>query len=358
MLWRSCVLRVGVLGMNFKTAHLGLLEQMSRAMAKLSGERAVFFKYPIVVLTTCNRTEIYFSSIDLAEAQGDILSFFRSQIKEVFEHRLYSYFGIDAFAHLCRVTAGMDSAIFAETEIQRQVKLAYARSTASLILPECIHYIFQKALKIAKEVRTQFALEKGSITLYKALWQIATKILGDLKRQRILLIGYSEINRGIASFFLRKGIDHFFLCTRHPEEVNLEGGTLCGREILNSWSDYDLIICASQSKKYLIEGEGRGGVVFDLSVPRNVDPSLKGVKLMNIEQIHELLASDTDFFLEHQNRRAREAELLIQENALHLASLYRMKMEKKTPRYPLKLRMSGESREGDHISNIFHTSNE
>ena len=321
MLWRGCLLRVGVIGMNFKTAQLPLLEQMSRAATHLSGERALFFKHPTVILSTCNRTEIYFSALDLAEAQGDILSFLRSEIEEAFEHKLYSYFGIDAFTHLCRVTAGLDSAILAESEIQRQVKVAYAKS---MNLPQCLHYVFQKGLKVAKQVRSQIFLDKRAATLYSTLWQVATEALGDLKKRSILLVGYSEINRGFASFLIHRGMQNFGLCTTNPETVCFDGAIVYGREELNRWASYDLIVCASRSKQYLISGEGRGGLIFDLSVPRNVDPAVDGVKLMNIEQIHRLIEKKQ----ESQTLQLAECESFIEKSALHLAQLYRAKIER------------------------------
>src|SRR5271154_332014 len=117
MLRNGCYLRVGIMGINYKTSDLSFREKFSRVAEKLSGERALFFKHPTVLLSTCNRTEIYFSAEDLAEAHSDLLAFFRPHI---LEQRLYAYFGIDCFAHLSKVAAGLDSAIIAETEILRQ----------------------------------------------------------------------------------------------------------------------------------------------------------------------------------------------------------------------------------------------
>jgi glutamyl-tRNA reductase len=329
MLWRGFFLHVGVLGMNFKTAPLSLLEQAAKGSSHLSGERALFFKHSTIVLSTCSRTEIYFSAPDLAEAQGDILSFLRLHMEEPFEHRLYSYFGVDALMHLCRVTAGLDSAILAETEIQRQVKVAYGKASAVIRLPSSLHYVFQKGFKIAKEARSRAQLDRGEASLYGTLWNLGAESLGDLKKRRILLVGYSEINRGFASFLLHKGISCFFLCTTRPEQVQLERAIVYGREALNDWPSYDLIVCASQSVHYLIAGEGRGGVIFDLSVPRNVDPRTRGVKLMNIEQIHQVIEK----LQKKQREGIDECEAFIEQSALRLSSLYRKKMEKnfKTP---------------------------
>lgn len=301
------MLNVGVLGINFKTADLGLREGIARGAQSLGGERALFFAHPAVLLSTCNRTEIYFSADDLAAAHSDLLAFLRNLVDVPFEHRLYSYFGIDCFAHLCRVAAGLDSAIVAETEIQRQVRVAYSQARQ---LPSCLHYIFQKALKVGKVIRNHHGLERGGPTLYGTLWQMA-----EWKNKRILLVGYSEINRGFASFLMHKGIEGFSLCTRNPASVDLEGVHIYDRTILARWQEYDLLVCASQANHFLITGLGDARhCIFDLSVPRNVDPAVgRTATLYNIDQ------------LRRDGVRLEQCEALLLENVVRLTRIFRLK---------------------------------
>lgn len=270
---------VGVLGVNYKTAHLALREAIARAATFLSGERAVFFPHPTVLLSTCNRTEIYFSSGNLAEAHSDLLSFLRTQMDESFEQYLYSFFGIDCFFHLCRVTAGLESAILGETEIQRQVKTAYANARN---LSSSLHYLFQKTLKVSKEVRSKFKF--STPTLYGALWRLA-----EWQNRQILLVGNSMINRGLISFLLHKGAGNITLCTREPSNVRIEGIRAVDRRILTNWQEYDVIVCAGAAEGYLIQGRGsKKQIVFDLGVPRNVDPNV-GACVYHLEEICRLL---------------------------------------------------------------------
>lgn len=305
---------IGVLGINYKTADLAIRESIARGAQSLSGEKALFFPHSTVLLSTCNRTEIYFSSDDLALAHSDLLAHLRLQIDEPFEHRLYSYFGIDCFAHLCRVAAGLDSAILAETEIQRQVKVAYAKGRN---LPSSLHYVFQKALKVSKEVRNQLDLQRGAPTLYGTLWQLA-----KWKNARILLVGYSEINRGLISFLMHKGVENISLCTRNPLQVQINGVRVVGRSALNRWQEFDVIVCASHADDYLISGQSdRNHVIFDLSVPRNVDPKV-GALVYNIEQVNQLI---------EQKRSDQTVDLCdgyIWENVLKHIRLYRIKTQR------------------------------
>lgn len=309
----QCYLHLGMIGINYKTADLVLREAVARGAQSLAGEKRLFFRHPTILLSTCNRTEIYFSAEDLSEAHNDLLSFLRQQIQIPFEQKLYSFFGLDCFTHLCRVTAGLDSAILAETEIQRQVKGAYAEACEILALPSCVHYVFQKALRVAKTARSCFFLERGA--LFEMLWRLATEVFSDLSKKRILLVGYSEVNRRFFAFLERRRVFNVKFCTKT--------GHGCSREELLRWHAYDLICCATKADGYLIQGEGRKKhLIFDLSVPRNVDPKIRGnVLLYNIEQIDQLIEQKRTPSLE-------QSEIFVEQYALRLARLYREKAER------------------------------
>lgn len=95
----NCSLKIGVIGLNHETADLVFREAVAKGAAILAGEKAIFFPHPTILLSTCNRMEIYFSGEDLAEVHSDLLERLRRQIPEAFAHRLYSYFGLDCFTH-------------------------------------------------------------------------------------------------------------------------------------------------------------------------------------------------------------------------------------------------------------------
>lgn len=325
----ECMLQVGVLGINHKTGDLQLREAIARASEFL------FFVHRIVVLSTCNRTEIYFSTTSLAEAHCDLLRVLRSLIVTPFEHHLYSYFGVDCLTHLCRVTAGLDSAILAETEIQRQVKQAYLHSSKKMRLPSPLHFLFQKALKVAKEIR--FRQPVSHISFPKILWQIIRQ--KEMQESKTLFIGNSQINREVIDFFKKKGMRKIDLCTQ------TEGFGFLNREVLTQWDQYDLIVAGTKAPHYLLhpkEMDLRPRLIFDLSVPRNVDPEigrLENVKLYNIEELQNLVDQAKDL------RRSHE---LLRENVQRLCFSYRRK---------LKFCMTRIAGEGNHIANVFHARN-
>lgn len=298
---------IGVLGVNHKTADLSLRENIAERAIKFCENP--FLPYPTVLLSTCNRTEIYFHSEDLALAHSQLLRNFGN------EQAFYSFFGIYCFFHLCKVASGFDSAVFAESEIQRQVKKAYANAKS---LPSCMHYVFQKALKVSKEIRSKY--QQNSQSLYHALWRMC-----EWKNRKILIVGFSQINRGLISFLLHKKVDSITLCTRNPQTVQIEGVSIGDRRLLSEWENYDVIVSASFGEGFLIRGKGeKGQVIFDLGVPRNVDPQV-GATLYNIEDVHKSMevpdaSVDEAFIWQHVVRLMRIYKLKTQ-RALDIAEM-------------------------------------
>lgn len=299
-------MRVGVIGINYKTSSLDLREILAKACRFCFSPDRFSFRMPgTVLLSTCNRTEIYFGADDLTEAHGMILTELRQFIHEPFEQKLYSFFGADCFWHLATVAAGLDSAILSETEIQQQVKQAYQASCARGNLSCCLHFLFQKSLKISKEVRAAFPLPRGLPSLEKVLFQIVQKA-NVARKFKTLFIGNSQINRQILPLFLSKRISPITLCTRYPEKARelLDEGEidLVDWSVLPRCLDWDVIICATQHQDYLLElkhseaftySESR--LIFDLSVPRNVDPRLAhhpDLYLFNMEQLSQIVDSE------------------------------------------------------------------
>ena len=240
----------------------------------------------------------------------------------------------ECFVHLVKVASGLDSAIFAETEIQGQVKRAYASAAKQRILSSSLHYFFQKSLHVAKGLRNAIFLDKGSATLYGTLWEIAQGYFSDLFSQRVLFVGYSKINLGFISFLSRRGLSRFSLATEHGEQIVLEGVSVAGRVLLQRWTEFDWIVCAAKSEKFLIQGQMQGNpLIFDLSVPRNVDPSLQGGgQLWNMEQIHQKI---------EKGQRARPSDAIEPMIEAQIARL--------------KFGVARESGKRDDIADIFHS---
>lgn len=288
-------MHVGVIGINHKSAPLSLQEKVAKACAlKLSLESAVTARFSCVVVSTCNRSEVYFTTEDLAEGHSFLLSLLREEIDEPFEHRVYTYFGMDCFAHLASVISGWDSLVLGETQIHRQVKMAYENAKLHYRLKSQIHYLFQKSLKIAKNIRSQ--LPHRFLSLPEILWKLIDDVLGPLSQEKILLVGNSEMNRKILAFFHRKRFHQMTLATRAPlsaKDLSQDYGvTVCSFSELKVFEKYPLVICSTHASEYLLLDQVNPPestrLMIDLSVPRVVDPLLERhetLSLWNMERI-------------------------------------------------------------------------
>lgn len=332
-------MRVGVVGINHKLADLKLREQLAKACQRRFGAiNSVHLDHRFVLLSTCNRTEVYFASDDLAVTHSYLLNILRQEVYEEFEQKLYSYFGIDCFSHLSRVTAGLDSAIVAETEIQGQVKSAYEVAMHYSSLPADLHYMFQKSLKIGKDVRSRLQLGRGMPNLEHAILQIGSHFFSQFQHVRILFVGASEINQKILHFFVSKAFENITLCNRSQEAASNLAEKLqipvLEWENFSQWHEYDCIIFGTKAPEYLLRREllpeklNSKKLVIDLCVPRNVEPNVgrnSQITLLNIDQINRTLQIRKT----HMTHTLKSAETLIASAAQKQTSLFLEKESKR-----------------------------
>lgn len=330
-------MRVGILGINHKLAELKLRELLAIACKKRL-QSPQDSPYPYVLLSTCNRTEIYFSADDLAEAHSFFLSLLKEEIQEEFEQKLYAFFGHECFHHLAKVASGVDSAIFAETEIQGQVKTSYEAALSSNKLSYSLHYLFQKSLKISKEIRTAFSFERGAAEFEQTVFSIGSSLLQ--KNPSILFVGASEINGKLLDYLKKKGCENVTLCNRSKDNGENFSAKFSIPQIswneLNCWTNYDWIIFGTKSDRHLIGQQclerpfSSKKLLIDLSMPRNIDPKVgedPRIELLNIDQIQNIVKKDQVAL----DAKRKNAEALIQQKVTKHAELFLKKGSKSIP---------------------------
>ena len=282
------VMRIGVVGINHKSSSLELREVLAKAFQNESSN----FE-GAVLLSTCNRTELYFNAPSLAGKHIEILSCLKRRIKVPFEHALYSYFGQDCFYHLGKVISGVDSAILGESDIQRQAKLAYEKERKARPLSPDLHFLFQKGLKIGKDMRSSFLLGGQGIPLPLAMMSIIEGHQKDLKKCKVLFVGNSSVNRKLIGFFKNHGCSQITLCTRMVKGDFLVNDVQ-DWSVLSNWESYHIVICGTTHDMFVIDevkGKVEDAILFDLSVPRNINPTLSShpnLKLYNIDQVGDV----------------------------------------------------------------------
>lgn len=325
-------MRIGMLGINHKLAELKLRELFAKVCRTRFGPEACNARHhPSVLLSTCNRTEIYFSSPDLAATHSHVMSILKNDIPEEFDQKLYSFLEADCFQHLIRVTSGLDSAIVAETEIQGQVKDAYETAASIIPLPSELHFLFQKALKMGKTIRTHYPIRRGIPDLEHAILNLGHQHFTSCENRSLLFLGASDINRKILHFLMGKKLKNISIANR-SDDTAMQWASDCGIRFLpwsqkEDWQTFDWVIVGTSAHHYLVtkpSAQPRTKLILDLCVPRNVDPLLTqvpGVTLMNIDELNVQL----------QVRREKlyaslaKAEQIVAQGARRLTTTFRKK---------------------------------
>lgn len=287
-------MRVGIIGINHKFADLSLRETLAKAFQKCF-EKLKSVQGGYVLLSTCNRVELYFSANNLAETHSIILSLLKQEADLEHCQKLYSYFGSDCFLHLTKVTAGFDSAIVAETEIKRQVQQAYEQASKMKRLPPYMHLLFQKSLQISKSIRSKYTLGLGMLNIEHAIFRTGIHYFKTPEEKSILLIGSSAINQKVLDHLQKKGCTSITLCNRsyeNGEKLALKYQIpLIPFSQIDQWARFDWIILGTKAPNYLIHYQKNienKKLIIDLSLPRNADPKLAlepKIQLLNIDQL-------------------------------------------------------------------------
>jgi glutamyl-tRNA reductase len=308
-------------GLSHKTAPVEIREQLAVNQVELADRarelRSRGVLDEIVLLSTCNRVELY----GTAQGSGsDIKSLFQFLSSHVPEPGPYIYLHEDADAarHLFRVTAGLDSMVLGETEITGQIKTAYEIARKSGLTARVLNRVFQRAFQAAKEIRTRTGIGRGAVSIKSAALELVEKTLGDLSRQSIMVIGAGEMAERCVRLLATKGVGSILISNRSFDRafdlaIRCGGEAVCFGECLFGMRDVDVVIAATSSPESLLtHGDAenlmrarrqRRLLLVDLSVPRNIDPAVRSLDNVSLYNIDDL---DT---IAQQGVEARQQEL-------------------------------------------------
>ncbi len=292
-------MQIGIIGANFKTTNIQLREKIEQACRVFFPRISPFEKKSYIPLFTCNRCEIYFSGGNLSKVHEFFLGLLRKEIQEEFEPYLYSFFGEDAFVHLAKVTAGLDSAILGESEIQGQVKRAYTDYANEHDLSSALHYLFQKSLQLGKYIRNQALFFPKVPSLSYEIDRLISALMPH-RQPSIFFLGNSKINQNLIWFLRNRGIKKMALCSRFPintDSTDMQQIIPLPWDAKKCWRQYDVVIAAARNASRAIaefpQESLQTRVLFDLGIPRNIshtfakNPQLHFYNLENIEKLFE-----------------------------------------------------------------------
>jgi glutamyl-tRNA reductase len=307
---------VVVIGLNHRTAPLDLLErmaigegQLAKALHDLTTREHVS---EALVLSTCNRTEVYAVAERFHGAYSDIRGFladFSFLPPEEFSDHLYVHYDSAAAAHLMSVTAGLDSAVLGETEVQGQVKLAWERSRDEGTVGPALNLLLRHALAAGKRARTETGIGRHIASVSQAAVAMAAERLGGVDGKTVLVIGAGEMGEGMAVALAGAGVGQVLVANRTPARAGELAARVAGRpvplmEVPGHLADVDVLLTSTGAQAPLIEPAdiapvmarrpGRPLLVVDIAMPRDVDPAVadvEGVTLLDMDDVRGFAAA-------------------------------------------------------------------
>jgi glutamyl-tRNA reductase len=274
----------------------------------------------VVALSTCNRTELYLVVDDPLEAESTVLAMLARQASirpTALAGAIYSHRNCDAARHLYRVSAGLESMIVGEDQVQGQVKRAYDAALEHETTGPLTNQLFRAALATGKRVRTETAIGEGHMSLPSVSAMLAREVLGDLQGRRAVIIGTGESSELAARALADAAVQLVFVATRRRDRAvslaaRFAAESVSFDELPEALVQADMVISATSSPHLLIEArelaevqsqrDERPLLIIDLAVPRDVDAAcaeVAGVTLHDVDDLEAVVA---------RNRRVRQGE--------------------------------------------------
>lgn len=321
-------------GLNHRTAPVEIREKVSFPHYTIGAALHELKTYPglhgVIILSTCNRLEIYAATTDVETGLNSIKKFLvnHAQIDEqelskyLYIHTLY-----DAVRHLFRVVAGLDSMILGETQILGQVSNAYEKAAEAGVTNKVINVFFQNALTVGKRVRTETQIDQHPTSISYTAVELAKQVFGELQGRNILILGAGEMSALTAKHLIANGANTVMVSNRSFERAKNLASACHGKAIRfedfeESLIDVDIVISATAAANFVITPEQirsimpqrdkRSLLMIDIAVPRDIHPEvgeIPGVTLYDIDDLRGVIDA-------HQHARelaGQQAERIIEE---------------------------------------------
>ena len=333
-----------LVGASHRTAPVELREKLdfsSRGLeTAVKGLAARRSTSEAVVISTCNRAELYVACEDPSSAVDDVLRFiseFHQLSPEHVRPHLYSHVDHEAVRHLFRVSSGLDSMIVGEPQILGQIKEAYSVAAAVQTAGPLLNKLFHWAFGVGKRVRSETALAEGAVSVSFAAVSLAKKIFGNLGGRRVLVIGAGEMGKLTAMHLKAQGVASVVITSRtlaNAQQLAEEiGGTVTAWDTMpHALLDADIVITSTgsptailskaQVKAAMPASRTRPLFMIDIAVPRDVDPraaELEQVFLYNIDDLQSIVREN----LQKRGAEVGHAEQIVDEEVGKFGSWHR-----------------------------------
>lgn len=360
-----------VVGLNHTTTPLDLRERLYFPTTALEEPLEKLAHYTEggdrVILSTCNRVELYGHVRHLAHGSGRLqqfLSDYHGLAADALAPHLYSYHGETALRHLFRVVSSLDSLVLGEPQIAAQVKEAFAIARRAGATNAVFNQLFERAFAVAKRVRTETRIGEQAVSVSYAAVELAKKIFQDLSAKTVLILGAGEMSELTARHLISHGVQHLLVANRTPEHalelaVKLAGRGVALAELPGYLPKADIIVSSTGSSELVIKKadvqnalklrKNRPMFFIDIAVPRDIDPAaneLDNVYVYDIDDLRHVV---------EENRKAREREAAVAETiiAREVEDVLRWFDEQQVVPAVIRLRRKAETIRNQEIEKLF-----
>ena len=321
-----------ILGLNHRTAPIEIREKFSFGKDAIRRGLENLDDYDglseAVVLSTCNRSEIYAVTADGCDASiynflSDLIG---GAVEKIF---LYEFDDENCAKHLFEVSAGLDSLVLGEGQILSQVKEAYSIAKSAAATSTILNTLFHRAIAAGKRVRTETKIAYNSVSVSSAAVALAERKLGGFAGKSALIFGAGKMAQLTAQHLLSHGLKMIFVANHHLERAKDMANKIGGQAV--AWekafigaAHVDIIITSTGAPHYVVKPwqtqqlmtrrDGRPIFFIDIAVPRDVDPEvgkIKGVTLYNIDDLESVVEKN----LQARQREAFLAKKIVAEDA-------------------------------------------
>ena len=342
-------MNVVVIGLSHHSSPVELRERFAFAEAKipeaLKSLRESGIAGEAVILSTCNRVEIYAAtSLEPVRAFAELKQFLArwgetpgepdnlgiaeiSPPKAALDNELYTLGEPQSLQHLFKVACGMDSMVLGETEILGQLKKAYELAFQHKHTGARLNKAFQRAFHVAKHIRTETNIQRGSVSVASVAVELAEKIFSSLNDREVLVIGAGETSEKTARALLSRGARSIIVANRSHDRAVALANELGGRAVqFDDWAGefqkIDIAISSTSAPHHILDRarleplmkarQHRPLLLIDIAVPRDIDPEvnfLENVYLYNIDDLQAI----ADGYLKQRKEEIARCEQIIAE---------------------------------------------
>lgn len=295
-------------GLSHHTADVETRERFAGHAAVDQRLRAEAGCAEALLLTTCNRVEVYAAADEPVPTERIVHCLLAAGMTPVGDESaaFYRHEALACVQHLFRVTSGLDSMVIGETEILGQAKKAYAAARESGAAGPCLHRLFQRAFRVAKQVRTRTEISRGAVSVGSVAVDLAEQIFGHFETRKVLLLGAGEASERTARALQKRGVRDIRVTSRSTERAETLAALINGRAVaMGEWEmhcrEVDILISSTAAATPIVTRQNlapllhdrldRPLFIIDIAVPRDVEPDvneMEGVFLYDIDSLQSL----------------------------------------------------------------------